>query len=140
MVYIFLALITYSVAMLFATYANRHANVSWVALIVNTISISVPLILLLAAREGSKASTKNGIAAAVAGGVLISLFTLLLGKSYELNNVAVVGPIVFGGSIVLTSIASLFLFKEKIAPLQGLGLVFVVIGLGLVVYSRIKAS
>ena len=140
MPYIFLSLITYSVAMLIATYANRHANVSLVALIVNTISISAPLILLLAAREGSKVSSKNGILAAIAGGLLISVFTLLLGKSYELNNVAVVGPVVFGGSIVITSVASYFLFKEKIVPIQGLGLVFVVIGLGLVVYSRLKTN
>jgi drug/metabolite transporter (DMT)-like permease len=140
MIYVFLALLTYSVAMMFATYANRHANVSWVSLIVNAISISAPLILLLAAKEGDKVSTKSGILAAIAGGLLISVFTLLLGKSYELNNVAVVGPIVFGGSIVLTSVASYFIFKEKIVPLQAAGLLFVVIGLGLVVFSRMKTN
>lgn len=138
MVYIFLALITYSTAMLIATYANRHANVSLVALIVNVISVIVPLILFFGAR-GDKTSTKNGIIAAFLGGLIISVFTLALGKSYEQNNVAIVAPIVFGGAIVITSVASLFLFKEKILPMQAVGLVLVAIGLGLVVYSRLKS-
>jgi len=138
MVYIFLALITYSTAMLIATYANRHANVSLVALIVNVISVIVPLILFFGARR-DKTSTKNGIIAAFLGGLIISVFTLALGKSYEQNNVAIVAPIVFGGAIVITSVASLFLFKEKILPMQAVGLVLVAIGLGLVVYSRLKS-
>ncbi|MCA9346287.1 hypothetical protein KC960_02250 [Candidatus Saccharibacteria bacterium] len=138
MVYIFLALITYSTAMLIATYANRHANVSLVALIVNVISVIVPLILFFGARR-DKTSTKNGIIAAFLGGLIISVFTLALGKSYEQNNVAIVAPIVFGGAIVITSVASLFLFKEKIVPMQAVGLVLVAIGLGLVVYSRLKS-
>ena len=138
MIYIFLALITYSAAILVATFANRHANVSLVALLVNIISISAPLLLFLTEKTGNKISSKSGIIAAIAGGLLISVFTLALGKSYEQNNVAIVGPIVFGGSIVITSILSYFLFKEKIVPLQGIGLLLVTIGLGLVVYSRIK--
>lgn len=138
MIYIFLALATYSAAILAGAFANRHANISLVNLIVNIISISAPLLLFLTAKTGSKISSRGGIIAAIAGGLLISVFTLALGKSYEQNNVAIVGPIVFGGSIVVTSILSYFLFKEKIVPLQGLGLLLVTIGLGLVVYSRIK--
>ncbi|MCA9328847.1 hypothetical protein KC959_03675 [Candidatus Saccharibacteria bacterium] len=139
MVYIFISLFTYSLGILVATYANRHANVSLVALIVNITSISIPLLLILTAKAGDKVSTKSGLAAAIAGGVIISVFTLALGKSYEQNNVAIVAPIVFGGSIVITTVASYFLFKEKIVPLQGLGLLLVAIGLGLVVYSRAKS-
>jgi len=138
MIYIFLALITYSAAILMGAYANRHANISLVSLIVNIMSISVPLLLFLTAKTGTKISTRAGIMAAIAGGLLISVFSLALGKSYEQNNVAIVGPIVFGGAIVITSILSYFLFKEKIVPLQGLGLLLVTIGLALVVYSRIK--
>jgi drug/metabolite transporter (DMT)-like permease len=138
MIYIFISLAVYSLAVLTAAYANRNANISLVALIVTVISISAPLMLFLG-DKGSKTSTKPGIISAIAGGVLISVFTLALGKSYEQNNVAIVGPIVFGGAIVITSIASYFLFKEKIVPLQGLGLVLVTIGLALVVYSRVRS-
>lgn len=126
-------------AILVAAYANRNANIGLVALIVNIMSVSVPALLFFASRQGDKASTRAGIIAAVLGGVFISVFTLTLGKAYEQNNVAIVGPIVFGGSIVLTSIASYFLFKEKIVPMQGLGLLLVAVGLGLVVYSRVRS-
>ena len=139
MIYIFLALVTYSSAILLATYANRHANISLVALVVNVISIFVPLLLYLGAK-GDKTSSKGGVLAAIAGGVVISVFTLALGKSYEQNNVAIVAPIVFGGSIVFTSIASLFLFKEKIVPVQAVGLLLVALGLALVIISRVKTN
>ena len=139
MIYIFLALATYSSAILLATYANRHANISRVALVVNVISIFVPLLLYLGAK-GDKTSSKNGILAAIAGGVVISVFTLALGKSYEQNNVAIVAPIVFGGSIVITSIVSMFLFKEKIVPIQAVGLALVALGLILIIFSRVKTN
>ncbi len=140
MIYVFFALITYSAAILIATYANRNANVSLVTLIVNVISIIVPAILVVTRwSSATKSNSRAGLVAAIVGGVVISVFTLSLGKAYEQNNVAVVAPIIFGGSIAITSIASIFLFKEKIELLQGIGLVVVCIGLGIIVFAKARA-
>jgi drug/metabolite transporter (DMT)-like permease len=141
MIYIILSLVSYSAAILLGVYANRYADFRLVAAIVNGISLLLPLILIFSKWKQSTGTqnTQWGLIAAVCGGVVISAFTLFLGKAYELNNVAVVGPAVFGGAIVITSVLSMFLFKEKIVPLQAMGLFFVTLGLGLVVYARLKA-
>ncbi len=141
MIFIFIALITYSAAILVATFANRQANVSLVALIVNVISVFVPAYLVSTKwhQVSGSHNSKSGLIASIIGGLLISVFTLSLGKAYELNNVAVVGPVIFGGAIVITSVLSMFIFKEKILPLQAVGLFLVAVGLGLVVLSRLKS-
>jgi uncharacterized membrane protein len=140
MIYVFLSLVTYSAAIMIATYANRNAKVSLVALVVNIISVIVPAIIVASKwSDASKGNSKLGLVMAVLGGIVISVFTLALGKAYEQNNVAIVAPIVFGGSIVITAILSMILFKEKIELLQGIGLLVVSIGLGIVIYSKVRA-
>jgi hypothetical protein len=65
---------------------------------------------------------------------------MALNKSYALNKVAIVVPIVFGGAIFLSTILSGFIFKEKIGFLQGVGLGFLGIGLILIIYARAVAK
>ena len=131
-------MIAYSGVILVGTFANRNASVSLVALIVNAMSVSVPLVLFLSSTS-DKTNTRAGIIAAVIGGTLVSLFALAFGKAYEQNNVAIVSPIIFGGSIVVTSVLSYFIFKEKILPLQAAGLLFASVGLALIIYAKSKS-
>ena len=115
MVYIFLALIFYSTAIILGTYASRVANTSIVAALINIVSAVIPTIVAIPLLN--KANIQNqrlGLLAALVAGILIALFSLALTKSYSQNKVAIVVPVVFGGSIVLSAILSYFLFKEKI--------------------------
>lgn len=61
---------------------------------------------------------------------------MTLNKSYSVNKVAIVAPIVFGGAIFFSAILSSFIFKEKIGSVQGIGLAFLGIGLALIIYAR----
>lgn len=137
MVYIFLALIFYSTAIILGTYASRVANTSIVAALINIVSAVIPTIVAIPLLN--KANIQNqrlGLLAALVAGILIALFSLALTISYSQNKVAIVVPVVFGGSIVLSAILSYFLFKEKITLFQGAGLALLAIGLIIITYAR----
>ena len=86
------------------------------------------------------ADGKLGIIYALIGGIAIALFTMALTKSFALNKVAIVSPIVFGGSIFLSAIISFFLFKEKISMYQGIGLAFLGVGILFILYARMTGK
>lgn len=136
MIYIILSLILYSVAVMIMSFATRHANSNLVITIINTIAAIIPATLVLATfNKKILENSSSGIIAALIGGVVIALYTLALGKSFQMNKVALVTPVIFGGTIFLTAILSYFIFKEKLPPIHIAGLVSVVAGLGLIIYS-----
>lgn len=137
MIYIFLALIFYSTAIIVGAFASRAANNTIVAALINIVSAIIPTIVAIPLLN--KISFQNqrlGFFAALVAGILIALFSIALTKSYSQNKIAVVAPIVFGGSIFLSAILSYFIFKEKISLIQGTGLFFLAIGLLIVTYAR----
>ncbi len=73
---------------------------------------------------------------AIIGGILIAFFVMAINKAYVENKVAVVAPIVFGGSIFLSAILSFVFFKEKITSLQGLGLALLGVAILIITYAR----
>ncbi len=137
MIYIFLALIFYTAAILVGAYASRMANTNLVAALINIVSAIIPTIVAIPFL--SKINLQNqrlGFIAALAAGFLIALFSIALTKSYSQNKVAIVAPIVFGGSILLSAILSYFFLKEKITLIEGLGLLILGGGLLIIVYAR----
>lgn len=137
MIYIFVALIFYTIALLFSAAAARSANSNIVTAIVNVFSALIPL-AIIAPIVSRKVMTqqKYGLLLAVLGGICIAIFTLALNKSFTLNKVGVVTPIVFGGAILLTSLLSYFVFKEKISSIHFAGLAFLALGFCIVIYAR----
>jgi drug/metabolite transporter (DMT)-like permease len=141
MIYLVFACLLYTAAVLIGTTASRNANTNIVSAITNAVSVVVPI--LVAAPALSKKSIsghKYGLWMAALGGVVIGLFVLALNKSFSENKVGIVTPIVYGGTILLSTVLSYFIFKEKITMLEGFGLVFVLVGLALVAYARTTAS
>ncbi|MEK7502224.1 MAG: EamA family transporter [Patescibacteria group bacterium] len=139
MVYIFLALIFYTIAIMFGSTASRHANTNLVAAIVNLISAIIPIAIIipiLSKKLLENPNVKFGILMAIITGIAIAFFTMTLNKSYSENKVAIVAPIVFGGAIFLSAILSSLFFKEKISNMQGMGLFFMAIALILITYAR----
>lgn len=137
MIYIFLATIFYSLEIIVGTYASRIANTYLVVTVINIVSAILPTIIALPyLSKANYHDQKLGLLASIVAGILIALFGIALTKSYAVNKVAVVVPIVFGGSIFISAILSFVIFKEKISTFQGIGLFFLAIGLIIVTYAR----
>jgi|SRR3989344_1229973 len=137
MIFIFIAMIFYTIAILFGVSASRHANSNLVAALTNIVAAVIPLVV--AAPLLNKKTIQNhrfGVLMALAAGVAIAIFAMAIVKSYSINKVGIVTPIIFGGAIFLSTILSYFIFKEKVTQLQLVGLVFLAVGFSLIIYSR----
>lgn len=81
-------------------------------------------------------STQAGMLYAVLSGVMLSAFSLVLLRIFDKGGVGYTVPLIYGGTIVFTSLVGWLVFKEQIPLLQGIGIVVMLAGMGLVVYSR----
>ena len=136
-IYIFLALIFYTGAILVGAAASRHANTNLVAAISNLVSAVIPIAIIIPIlSKKTFSSQKFGVVMAVVTGLLIALFTLALTKSYSINKIGIVAPIVFGGAIFLSTILSYFIFKERLTLTEGIGLSLLGAGLVIIIYAR----
>lgn len=137
MLYILLAMVLYTIAIMIGTIAARNTDSNLVSAIVNIVSAIIPTAVVFPILNKKLFENgKTGILLAILGGVTIALFTMALNKSFSINKVAIVSPIVFGGSIFLTSILSYFFLKEKITVVQAIGLFFLGIGVLLIIYAK----
>jgi drug/metabolite transporter (DMT)-like permease len=137
MIYVLSAMVLYTIAILLTAFASRNINSSLVAAISNSIAAIIPVAVIVPIlSKNIFASNKAGVFAAVLAGVAIAFFALMINKSYITNKVGIIIPIVFGGSIFLSTVLSYVLFKEKVSPIQGTGLVLLGIGLLLIIYSK----
>jgi drug/metabolite transporter (DMT)-like permease len=138
MLYIFVALGTYTAAVLIGTAASRALNPILLSGVVNSVSAVLPIILAYPLLSRSTfTESRYGIVLGIVAGILIAIFTIALNKSYAVNKVAIVSPIVFGGSIVLSSIIGSIIFKEHLARLEMIGLAVVSIGIALIIYAKV---
>ena len=121
---------------MFGALASRNANTNLVAAVMNIISVFIPLTLVIPILNNKTiTNSKMGLFYAIIAGILISLFTMALGKSFTINKVAIVSPLVFGGSIFLSTILGYFVFKEQVSRFQSIGLFFLAIGFGFIIYD-----
>jgi len=140
MIYIIIATIFYTISILFITAASRNLNSNLSAAIINLIGAVVPFIVavpLLAKKPFQHHGF--GLLMAICAGICIGIFAMASTKSYSLNKVGVVAPVIFGGAIALSSLLSTVIFKEKISLLEGVGLAILVIGFSIIVYARATA-
>jgi drug/metabolite transporter (DMT)-like permease len=137
MIYIFIAMLFYAVAILFGAAASRNANTNLVAAITNLVSAIVPIAVIVPI-VGKKMITNNkfGVVLAVMAGISIAIFAMSIAKAYSVNKVGIVAPIIFGGALFLSTIASYFIFKEKISGMQAVGLTILAVGFGIIIYAR----
>ncbi len=120
-----------------AAYTSRILNTNLAAAISNLVSAILPIIVVIPLlNKNTVHNNKLGIIMAIIGGILIAFFVMAINKAYVENKVAVVAPIVFGGSIFLSAILSFVFFKEKITTLQGLGLALLGVAILIITYAR----
>lgn len=122
---------------MFGTFAARLIDSVFAAAIENVISAILPILVVIPILNGKTIQNqKLGILIAITTGIGIAFFTIFLNKAYSQNKVAIVAPIVLGGSIFISAILSYFFFKEKISLFQGVGLTLLGIGLIFITYAR----
>lgn len=137
MLFIIIAAVFYAIAILLLAVASRHLNTNLSVGIVNLVSALIPLAVAIPIMSRKTiADNKFGVMIAILGGACIAIFGMAMAKSYTLNKVAIVSPIVFGGAILLSTVLSYFFLKEKISGMQGIGLVVLLAGLAIIVYAR----
>lgn len=141
MIYIFLSLIFYTGVVVVSTFASRMINSVIVSAIVNLVSTILPVMLAVPILTKSGiGNQKLGIFAAIISGVFVALFSLFLNKSFAENKVGIVAPIVYGGTILLSTLISYFVFKEKVSLIEGLGLSVLTVGFLIIIYARFTGN
>ncbi len=137
MIYILLTLVFFTITIMLNTVAARHAHPAIVAIVTSLVGGFVPLMYILTTNiKQNSGNQKFGIIMSVLCGLAVGLYVMALSKSFSENKVALVVPVVYGGAILLTGVLSYFIFKEKIALIEGFGLVFVLIGLSILIYAK----
>lgn len=141
MIFIFIALVFYTIAILSGAAASRNVNTTVAAALTTFISAFIPIIVAVPLLNKRLFNNHRfGILMALLSGVAIAVFAITINKAFSVNKVGIVTPVVFGGTIFLSTIASFFLFKEKTSPAQTIGLVLVGVGLLVIVYARATAK
>lgn len=141
MIFLLLAMVLYAVAIIFGAVASRNLNTNLAAGIINVLPAVIPLVAAIPHfTKNTIMNHKFGLAMAMCAGILIAFFTMALTKSYALNKVGVVAPVVFGGAILLSTVLSAIFLKEKITMLEGLGLAVLLVGFTIVIYARAIAK
>lgn len=137
MIFIILAMMFYSIAIVFGAAAARHTNSTLSAAVTNLISAIIPLVAVVPL-IGKKtiSSQRLGIFYAAMCGVAVAVFVIAINKAYAHNKVGIVAPMVFGGAIFLSTTLSYFIFKEKVSAVQSFGLLLLALGLGVVTFAR----
>lgn len=106
--------------------------------ILSTLAGLIPLaIYIFMNRENTLPTTKSGVVYSIIAGLFVGAFTIMLVRLFERGeNLSVISPAVYGGTLVGASIIGWFIFKEPITLYGVLGVLLIAMGVGLVVYSR----
>lgn len=140
-VLIILATIFYTLFAVFASRAGNRIDATLSAGIFGGLSGILPLITYVFYKfsTGAKliATTSSGIIYSVLAGIAIAVFSILLIKIFEKGGLAYVTPLIYGGAIALSSLTGWLIFKESVPGLQFVGIIVVIIGSALIVFSKI---
>lgn len=111
------------------------------ASIYNTVGLSVPFLLYIFLKLKKTTNllpvSKEGIISSLIAGVFIALFSILLVKVFEKGNLSYTMPLIYGGSIAITSLIGFFFFKDQVTAWGIIGLVLVSIGIGCIIFSKV---
>jgi drug/metabolite transporter (DMT)-like permease len=141
--YLVAGVVLYTLLITFSSRASGKIDPFWSSTIFGIASTIIPFVLWAITKQSGKPmiqSTSAGVAFSIAAGAAAGIFTACMVKIFEKGAVSYAAPIVYGGAIVATALIGWALFHEKIPPLQALGIVCVVFGIGLVTYSKLSGA
>ncbi len=139
--FVVIALVSYSMFEIFSSQAGGKIDANLSSSIFNGLGIVIPLgsyvIYNILKRQETLPSTPKGIIFSVIAGIAIAIFSIVFVKIFEKGgNVSFVIPLIYGGSIVLTSIISRVWLNEKISLGNIVGLVLISLGFLIIVVSK----
>lgn len=141
LILIALATVFYTLFDVFASQAGNKIDSNLSSVIFNGLGAIIPLLtyfyLKLSKSHGLISTSKNGIVYSVLAGVSIAVFSILLIKIFEKSGLAYVIPLIYGGSIALSVLTGILVFKESTNIYQILGILLIMAGVSFVVYSKI---
>lgn len=142
-VLIILATILYTLFDIFASKASSGIDANLSSVIFNELGATLPLVIYIFYKfsKGTKliATSSAGIIYSVLAGIAIALFSILLIKIFEKGGLAYVVPLIYGGTVALASLTEWLIFRESVSGLQILGIFVVIVGIGLIVFSKTQA-
>ena len=128
LVYVFLAFVGNGFCSTVQTYQQHvfdgkyKSELMIVALL--TVSLILFVISLVKERKDIKPCIKKGAVFMTLYGVAVALVNLLVMILSTKMNVSVMFPLISGGGLVVTSLVSIFIYKEKLTVKQYIGLFF----------------
>lgn len=141
MTHVLIATFGYTLMLVGFSRGPLYTNPHLVGVLINCVGAFVPLVLFVS--SGMRLDGTNdfkGICWALAAGVGIAAFTLAMARIFSLGEkLGFVTPLVYGGSLVLVTIAGTLMFRERIVVLQLCGLLLVVTGIACIAFSRLQA-
>ena len=142
-VLIILAIILYTLFDIFAFRAANRIDANLSSVIFNGLGAILPLIVYtfykLSKGTALIATTSAGIVYSILAGIAIAVFAILFIKIFEKGELTYVVPLIYGGTIALASLTGWLLFKEVVPGLQFLGIAIIIIGIALVILSKMQA-
>ncbi len=109
--------------------------------VVNLIGTVLPLAawwVLKGRITGLPAAVSPGMALSILAGLCIAAFGFFVMKAFESGAASYVIPLVYGGTIAVSTLVGWAAFREQIPPAQTAGIALILCGLGMVVFARAK--
>lgn len=106
--------------------------------IISTLAGVIPLLIyLFINKKDTIPTTKSGVIYSAIAGLFVGAFTIMLVRLFERGeNLSVIVPSVYGGTLVGATIIGWLFFKEDFSFYGLAGLLMISAGVGLVLYSR----
>ncbi|MDP3992625.1 MAG: EamA family transporter [bacterium] len=137
-----LATIFYSLFEIFASRAGKHIDANLSSVFFNGVGALLPLVVYsyLRARDSiGIATTRSGVLFSLLAGISIAIFSVLLIKAFEKGGLSYIIPVIYGGSILISSLAGWLIYKEHIGVVGGVGVLVILVGIVLVVVSKFQS-
>jgi len=135
------ATVIYTIFDLLIAKAGGKLNGALAAGIFHGIGAVIPLfIYLTSSSKNNIETTTPGLVYTLLAGVSIAAFSLILVYLFsKAENVSFILPVIYGGTVVLGTLAGVFLFKESLTTAGILGIILTSLGVGLIIYSRLSS-
>jgi transporter family protein len=139
-VLIVLEIVVYSLFATFASRASGKIDPSAGSAIFNGVGAVIPLLiyayLRATGRSGPVVSTPSGLVYSLLAGVAVAALSVLFITIFQRGGLAYVTPLVYGGTVVLSSLIGVVLFGERVSLLQGAGIAVAAGGLVMIAIAR----
>lgn len=140
-----LAILFYTAFQVFAKLTGGKIASNLMPIVVNLVAVIIQLAIYGYLREVKHQellhTRPSGLLFAALAGLGIAGFTIFFATLFQKGApISYISPIIFGASILLSSLIGIILLHEKVSMLQVVGSILIVAGLGLVAVSKLKLT